>query len=108
MVMLHTGLLVGALAEVWLLGRPFIAVARLADARDRRCSARSGGSGSSAPSASSGTRAIIVVPGMPLSRRGPVPLGAAAASQLPARGGRGPRDPARAHGVDHRRSSSPC
>lgn len=70
MVALHTGLLVGALAEVWLLGRPFIdligwpafAVAMLCQV-GRVWIIRSLGH-------QWNTR-IIVVPGMPLSRRGP-------------------------------------
>ena len=70
MVMLHTGLLVGSLAEVWLLGRPFIAllgwpmlaIAVLCQV-GRIWIIRSLGN-------QWNTR-IIVVPGMPLSRRGP-------------------------------------
>jgi methyltransferase len=70
MVALHTGLLVGALAEAWLLGRPFIpllgwpmfAIAVLCQA-GRIWIIRSLGQ-------QWNTR-IIVVPGMPLSRRGP-------------------------------------
>jgi len=70
MVMLHTGLLVGSLAEVWFLGRPFIpvlgwpmlAIAVLCQA-GRIWIIRSLGN-------QWNTR-IIVVPGMPLSRRGP-------------------------------------
>jgi methyltransferase len=70
MVALHTGLLVGAVAEVWLLGRPFIAVlgwpmlvvAVLCQA-GRVWIIRSLGQ-------QWNTR-VIVVPGMPLSRRGP-------------------------------------
>ncbi|CAN5350356.1 isoprenylcysteine carboxyl methyltransferase family protein [soil metagenome] len=70
MVALHTGLLVGALAEVWLLGRPFIAllgwpafaVAMLCQV-GRIWIIRSLGS-------QWNTR-IIVVPGAQLSRRGP-------------------------------------
>jgi methyltransferase len=70
MVALHTGLLVGALAEVWLLDRPFIpglgwpmlAIALLCQAGrywviwalSRQWNTR-----------------VIVVPGMPLQRRGP-------------------------------------
>lgn len=70
MVALHTGLLVGSLAEVWLLGRPFIALLgwpMLALAvlcqLGRIWIIRSLGH-------QWNTR-IIVVPGMPLSRRGP-------------------------------------
>lgn len=70
MVALHTGLLVGALAEVWLLGRPFIAligwpmfaIAMLCQL-GRLWIIRSLGH-------QWNTR-IIVVPGMTLSRRGP-------------------------------------
>lgn len=70
MVALHTGLLVGAVAEVWLLGRPFIpllgwpmlVIALLCQA-GRIWIIRSLGN-------QWNTR-IIVVPGMPLSRRGP-------------------------------------
>jgi methyltransferase len=70
MVLLHTGLLVGALAEVWLLGRPFIAllgwpafaIAMLCQV-GRIWIIRSLGH-------QWNTR-IIVVPGMSLSRRGP-------------------------------------
>lgn len=70
MVALHTGMLVGALAEVWLLGRPFIpllgwpmfAIAVLCQV-GRIWIIRSLGR-------QWNTR-IIVVPGMPLSRRGP-------------------------------------
>lgn len=69
MVALHTGLLVGALAEVWLLGRPFLpalgwpmfAIALLCQA------------GRYAVIASLGRQwntRVIVVPGMPLVRRG--------------------------------------
>lgn len=73
MVMLHTGLLVGSLAEVWLLGRPFIAlvgwpmlaIALLCQV-GRIWIIRSLGP-------QWNTR-IIVVPGMPLSRRGPYRL----------------------------------
>jgi methyltransferase len=70
MVALHTGLLVGAIAEVWLLDRPFIpglgwpmlAIALLCQAGrywviwalGRQWNTR-----------------VIVVPGMPLQRRGP-------------------------------------
>ena len=70
MVALHTGLLVGAVAEVWLLGRPFIAllgwpmlVIAIACQAGRIWIIRSLGN-------QWNTR-IIVVPGMPLSRRGP-------------------------------------
>jgi methyltransferase len=70
MVALHTGLLVGALAEAWLLGRPFIpllgwpmlVIALLCQA-GRIWIIRSLGQ-------QWNTR-IIVVPGLPLSRRGP-------------------------------------
>jgi methyltransferase len=70
MVALHTGLLVGALAEVWLLGRPFIAllgwpmfaIAMLCQV-GRIWIIRSLGH-------QWNTR-IIVVPGLALSRRGP-------------------------------------
>ena len=70
MVALHTGLLVGALAEVWLRGRPFIAllgwpmfaIAVLCQV-GRIWIIRSLGH-------QWNTR-IIVVPGMALSRRGP-------------------------------------
>jgi methyltransferase len=70
MVALHTGLLVGSLAEVWLLGRPFIpllgwpmlVIAVLCQA-GRIWIIRSLGN-------QWNTR-VIVVPGMPLSRRGP-------------------------------------
>lgn len=69
MVALHTGLLLGALAEVWLLDRPFLpalgwpmlAIALLCQA------------GRYAVIASLGRQwntRVIVVPGMPLSRRG--------------------------------------
>ena len=70
MVMLHTGLLVGSLAEVWLLDRPFIPglgwpmfVIALACQAGRIWIIRSLGN-------QWNTR-IIVVPGMPLQRRGP-------------------------------------
>ena len=70
MVALHTGLLVGAVAEVWLLGRPFIplrgwpmlVIAVLCQV-GRIWIIRSLGN-------QWNTR-VIVVPGMPLSRRGP-------------------------------------
>jgi methyltransferase len=70
MVALHTGLLVGALAEAWLLGRPFLpplgwpmlVVALLCQA-GRIWIIRSLGQ-------QWNTR-IIVIPGVPLSRRGP-------------------------------------
>ena len=70
MVALHTGLLLGALAEVWFLGRPFIAllgwpmfgIAVLCQL-GRIWIIRSLGH-------QWNTR-VIVVPGMPLSRRGP-------------------------------------
>lgn len=70
MVALHTGLLIGSVAEVWLLGRPFIpllgwpmlAIALLCQA-GRIWIIRSLGN-------QWNTR-VIVVPGMPLSRRGP-------------------------------------
>src|SRR4051812_31129764 len=70
MVMLHTGLLVGSLAEVWLLGRPFIAllgwpmfaIAMLCQV-GRIWIIRSLGH-------QWNTR-VIVVPGAQLSRRGP-------------------------------------
>jgi methyltransferase len=70
MVALHTGLLVGALAEAWLVGRPFIpllgwpmlVIALLCQA-GRIWIIRSLGQ-------QWNTR-IIVVPGLPLSRRGP-------------------------------------
>ncbi len=69
MVALHTALLLGALAEVWLLGRPFLpalgwtmlAIALLCQV------------GRYAVIASLGRQwntRVIVVPGMPLSRRG--------------------------------------
>jgi methyltransferase len=70
MVTLHTGLLVGCLAEVWLLDRPFIPwlgwpmfVIALACQAGRIWIIRSLGP-------QWNTR-IIVVPGMPLQRRGP-------------------------------------
>jgi len=70
MVMLHTGLLVGCLAEVWLLDRPFIPwlgwpmfVIALACQAGRIWIIRSLGP-------QWNTR-IIVVPGMPLQHRGP-------------------------------------
>ena len=70
MVALHTGLLVGCLAEVWLLDRPFIPwlgwpmfVIALACQAGRIWIIRSLGN-------QWNTR-VIVVPGMPLSRRGP-------------------------------------
>ena len=70
MVALHTGLLVGSLAEVWLLDRPFIPwlgwpmfVIALACQAGRIWIIRSLGN-------QWNTR-IIVVPGMPLSQRGP-------------------------------------
>jgi methyltransferase len=70
MVILHTGLLVGSLAEVWLLDRPFIPwlgwpmfVIALACQAGRIWIIRSLGN-------QWNTR-VIVVPGMPLSRRGP-------------------------------------
>lgn len=70
MVALHTGLLVGCLAEVWLLDRPFIPwlgwpmfVIAIACQAGRIWIIRSLGN-------QWNTR-VIVVPGMPLSRRGP-------------------------------------
>jgi methyltransferase len=70
MVALHTGLLVGCLAEVWLLDRPFIPwlgwpmfVIAVACQAGRIWIIRSLGN-------QWNTR-VIVVPGMPLSRRGP-------------------------------------
>jgi methyltransferase len=70
MVALHTGLLVGSLAEVWLLDRPFIPwlgwpmfVIALACQAGRIWIIRSLGN-------QWNTR-IIVVPGMPLSHKGP-------------------------------------
>ena len=70
MVILHTGLLVGSLAEVWLLDRPFIPwlgwpmfVIALACQAGRIWIIRSLGN-------QWNTR-IIVVPGMPLQHRGP-------------------------------------
>ncbi len=70
MVTLHTGLLVGSLAEVWLLDRPFIPwlgwpmfVIALACQAGRIWIMRSLGK-------QWNTR-IIVVPGMPLQHRGP-------------------------------------
>jgi methyltransferase len=70
MVALHTGLLVGAVAEVWLLGRPFIAllgwpmlVLALLCQAGRIWIIRSLGR-------QWNTR-VIVVPGLPLSHRGP-------------------------------------
>jgi methyltransferase len=70
MVLLHTGLLLGALAEVWLLGREFVPVlgwsmlAVVAASQVLRwwCIATLGRQWN--------TR-VIVVPGMPLVRRGP-------------------------------------
>jgi methyltransferase len=70
MVVLHTGFLLGALAEVWLLGRPFIpvlgwtmlVVALLCQAGRYWVIGSLGRQWN--------TR-VIVVPGMPLSRRGP-------------------------------------
>ena len=74
MVALHTALLVGAVAEVWLLGRPFVpalgwpmlAIAVLAQV-GRIWIIRSLGM-------QWNTR-VIVVPGLALSRRGPYRLG---------------------------------
>jgi len=74
MVALHTGLLVGALAEVWLLDRPFIpwlgwpmlVIALLCQAGRYWVIASLGKQWN--------TR-VIVVPGMPLSRRGPYRFG---------------------------------
>jgi methyltransferase len=70
MVLLHTGLLVGALAEVWLLGREpvallawvMLAVVAASQALRWWCIATLGRQWN--------TR-VIVVPGMPLVRRGP-------------------------------------
>lgn len=70
MVALHTGLLAGAIAEVWLLGRPFIpalgwpmlVIALLCQAGRYWVIASLGRQWN--------TR-VIVVPGLPLSRRGP-------------------------------------
>jgi len=70
MVLLHTGMLIGALAEVWLLGRTFIpllgwpmlVIALLCQAGRYWVIASLGRQWN--------TR-VIVVPGMPLSRRGP-------------------------------------
>ena len=71
MVVLHTGLLVGALAEVALADRPFLPVARLADARR---GARRPGRCAGGASPRSGPRwntRVIVVPGLPLVAPGP-------------------------------------
>ena len=70
MVLLHTGLLLGCLAEVWLLDRPFLpwlgwpmlVIALLCQAGRYWVIASLGRQWN--------TR-VIVVPGMPLSRRGP-------------------------------------
>src|SRR5690606_5407608 len=74
MVALHTGLLVGALAEVWLLDRPFtptlgwpmLVLALLCQVGRYWVIASLGRQWN--------TR-VIVVPGMPLSRRGPYRFG---------------------------------
>lgn len=73
MVVLHTGLLVGALAEVWLLDRPFVPwlgwtmLALVVASQGLRwwCIASLGRQWN--------TR-VIVVPGLPLVRRGPYRL----------------------------------
>ena len=73
MVFLHTGLLVGAVAEVWLADRPFLpalgwsmfAVVVLSQALRWWCIATLGNQWN--------TR-VIVVPGLPLVRRGPYRL----------------------------------
>ncbi|HET6667468.1 MAG TPA: isoprenylcysteine carboxyl methyltransferase family protein [Intrasporangium sp.] len=73
MVLLHIGLLVGAVAEVWLAGRPFLpalgwsmlVVVVLSQALRWWCIATLGNQWN--------TR-VIVVPGLPLVRRGPYRL----------------------------------
>ena len=73
MVLLHTGLLVGAVAEVWLADRPFLpalgwsmlVVVVLSQALRWWCIATLGNQWN--------TR-VIVVPGLPLVRRGPYRL----------------------------------
>jgi methyltransferase len=70
MVLLHTGLLVGAVVEVWVANRPFLpalgwsmlAVVVLSQALRWWCIATLGNQWN--------TR-VIVVPGLPLVRRGP-------------------------------------
>lgn len=79
MVVLHTGLLAGALLEVWLLERPFlpvlgwamVALVVLAQALRWWCIAALGRRWS--------TR-VVVVPGLPLVRRGPYRWGRPRAS----------------------------
>lgn len=73
MVLLHTGLLIGAVAEVWLTDRPFVpalgwsmlAVVVLSQGLRWWCIATLGNQWN--------TR-VIVVPGLPLVRRGPYRL----------------------------------
>src|SRR5690349_3651912 len=73
MVVLHTGLLVGAVAEVWLAGRPFVpalgwpmlALVVLSQGLRWWCIATLGNQWN--------TR-VVVVPGLPLVRRGPYRL----------------------------------
>ena len=70
MVLLHTGLLVGAVAEVWLLDRPFIprwaGACSSSSSRPRRCA----GGASRSLGRQWNTR-VIVVPGLSLVTRGP-------------------------------------
>ncbi|HET9631025.1 MAG TPA: isoprenylcysteine carboxylmethyltransferase family protein [Terrabacter sp.] len=73
MVALHTGLLVGAVAEVWLAGRPFVpalgwtmlALVVLSQGLRWWCIATLG---------SQWNTRVVVVPGLPLVRRGPYRL----------------------------------
>ena len=82
MVALHTGLLVGALVEVWWLGRPFVPalgwamLGLVVAARRLRwwCIASLGRQWN--------TR-VIVVPGLPLVSRGPVPAAPATPTTSP-------------------------
>ena len=71
MVVLHTGLLVGAVVEV-AVGRPAVPpVAGLADAGPGRWPARPCAGGASRRSAAAWNTRVVVVPGSPLVSSGP-------------------------------------
>ena len=104
MVALHTALLVGCVVEVWALHRPFIPwlgwpmLALVVGAQVLRwwCMTTLGHRWNTL---------VIVLPGAPLVRRGPVPL--AASPELRGRGGRGHRAAADTHRVVDRDRASP-
>ena len=100
MVVLHTGLLVGALVEVWVADRPFLPRARLADARARARRRRRCAGGASRRSGRSWNTRVIVVPGPAAGAPRPLPL--LPPPQLRRRRGRGRRAAAGAHRLDHR------